>query len=213
MTLFRQIDDYFSQKSRVEKISLVALLSLLVGYFLYIFFIDGAKSIYDKSNAQKMQLEHSISQNEAYLRNMADGNGAEHEISALESKIDALEKQKKDDQKKIQLVNKNLKDLSGLLFNKENWSQFLTSITTKASSNDVTIETISNRYVDNKGSFGHVLEIGIKCRGNFRGIVGFMADMEKNTLVTDIFSSDIKPNTQEGDLVADINISVWGVNH
>jgi len=213
MKLFKQIDDYFSQKSSVEKISLIVLLSLLVGYFLYVFFIDSAKSIYDKSNTKKMQLEHSISQNEAYLKNMGNGDGAEYEVSTLEGKIDALEKQKKDDKKKTELVDNNLNELSGLLFNKENWSQFLTSITTKASSNDVTIETISNRYVDNKGSFGHVLEIGIKCRGDFRGIVGFMADMEKNTLVTDIFSSDIKPNAQEGDLVADINISVWGVNH
>jgi len=213
MIIFKQIDDYFSQKSRLEKISLMALLSLVAGYFLYIFFIDGAKSIYEKSYTHKMQLERSITQNEAYLRNMADGDGAEYAVSSLEDKIDTMKAQMKNDTEKIGLVDKNLKDLSGLLFNKKNWSQFLTSITTRASTNNVTIETISNRYVDNKGSFGHVLEIGIRCRGDFRGIVGFMGDIEKNTLVTDIFSSDIKPNEQQGDLVADINISVWGVNH
>ncbi len=213
MIIFRQIDDYFSQKSNLEKVSLIALLSLVAGYFLYIFFVDSAKGIYEKSHKQKIQLERSIAQHEAYLRNMADGNGAEYAVSSLEEKIDVMKAQMKNDEETIQLVDKNLKDLSGLLFNKENWSQFLTSITTRASTNNVVIETISNRYVDNEGSFGHVLEIGIKCRGDFRGIVGFMGDMEKNTLVTDIFSSDIKPNEQQGDLVADINISVWGVNH
>jgi hypothetical protein len=89
----------------------------------------------------------------------------------------------------------------------------LDSITARARENNVIIRSVSNRYVDGNGSFGHVLEMSVQCRGDFPGIVAFMNDLEQNTLVTDIFNSNIYTEANSTQVRADINISVWGVNH
>jgi hypothetical protein len=98
-----------------------------------------------------------------------------------------------------------------MLFDQKSWSNFLNSITENAKQHNIDIQFIKNRYVDNKGNFGHVLEIEVGSSGNFKDMVKFLNVLEQNTLVTDIYSSRLKGNSDGID--ADINISVWGINH
>ena len=99
-----------------------------------------------------------------------------------------------------------------MLFNQKSWSKFLNSVTHKAEIQNVDLEYITNEYVDNNGSFGHVLEIGIGCKGEYKNIVKFMNELEQNVLVTDIFQSQMVSDINSSYTVADINISVWGIN-
>ena len=100
-----------------------------------------------------------------------------------------------------------------MLFNQKSWSRFLNSITDKAEMHNVDIQYISNHYVDNNGSFGHVLEITLGCKGKYKGIIKFMNELEQNTLVTDIYGSELLLDSNSSEIFADINISVWGINH
>jgi hypothetical protein len=77
----------------------------------------------------------------------------------------------------------------------------------------VELGLLSSKYVDNNGSFGHVLEIGLQCKGKYKNIIGFMNDLEQNTLVTDVYSSRVYSDANKSSIYSDINISVWGVNH
>ena len=100
-----------------------------------------------------------------------------------------------------------------MLFNQKSWSRFLNSLTNSAEVQNVDIRKIVNDYVDNNGSFGHVLEIGIECQGSYKNIVKFMNELEQNILVTDIYGTSLILDTNASEIVADINISVWGINH
>jgi hypothetical protein len=100
-----------------------------------------------------------------------------------------------------------------MLFNQKSWSRFLNSITKKAEIHNVDLEYISNKYADNNGSFGHVLEIGLGAKGNYKSIVKFMNELEQNVLVTDIFETKFALDSNSSDIKADIHISVWGINH
>ena len=100
-----------------------------------------------------------------------------------------------------------------MLFNQKSWSIFLNSITSKAAVHNVELEYISNHYADNNGSFGHVLEIGLGLRGTYKQITTFMNELEQNILVTDIFEAKLALDGNSSDILADINISVWGINH
>ena len=40
-----------------------------------------------------------------------------------------------------------------------------------------------------------------------------MNELEQNTLVTDIYGTKFSLDTNTSDIIADINISVWGINH
>ncbi len=57
------------------------------------------------------------------------------------------------------------------------------------------------------------LEIGIGCKGDYKNIIKFMNELEQNVLVTDIFKTEFTSDTNSSQTVADIHISVWGINH
>ena len=99
------------------------------------------------------------------------------------------------------------------MFNQKSWSRFLNSITQKAEIHNITLEYITNEYADNNGSFGHVLEIGLGAKGDYKSIVKFMNELEQNVLVTDIFKTELALDDNSSEIKADVHISVWGINH
>jgi hypothetical protein len=115
-------------------------------------------------------------------------------------------------EEKIALLNRSFERLSEVLFNRKNWSIFLDSITARAHANDVELLELTNHYVTGKKNFGHVLEMGIRCRGKFQSIMAFINDLEQNKLVTDVYQSDVRLDPEKSMIVADLNVSVWGVN-
>jgi hypothetical protein len=78
---------------------------------------------------------------------------------------------------------------------------------------NVKIEYIDNHYIDSNGSFGHILEISVGCEGEYKNIAKFINQLEKNVLVTDVYGSDIYLDENASTTLADIKISVWGINH
>jgi len=88
----------------------------------------------------------------------------------------------------------------------------LNSITKQAKKQEVNINYIENNYVNNDGSFGHVLQISVGCSGQYKQIVKFVNQLEKAVLVTDIYGSHLYLDKNDTMVSADINISVWGVN-
>jgi len=100
-----------------------------------------------------------------------------------------------------------------MLFNQKNWSIFLNSITQTAEKENVDISYINNEFLNSNGNFGHVLEINLGCKGSYKDIVKFINDIEQNKLVTDIYGTNIYLDDNTSEIVADINISVWGINH
>jgi hypothetical protein len=98
-----------------------------------------------------------------------------------------------------------------MLFNQKSWAIFLNSITETAKTHDIELQFIKNQYVDSNGSFGHVLEVEVGSRGEFKNLVKFVNELEQNVLVTDIYSSHLQGS--DNGINADINISVWGINH
>jgi len=115
-------------------------------------------------------------------------------------------------EEKIALLNRSFAKLSEVLFNRKNWALFLNSITARAQVNDVDLLEMINRYVHDKKHFGHVLEMGIRCEGEFQNIMAFINDLEQNKLVTEVYRSDLYVDPKTKRIVADLNVSVWGVN-
>ena len=90
----------------------------------------------------------------------------------------------------------------------------MNSITGKAEDNNVDILKISNKKIEsNSTSFGHVLEIQIQCQGEYKDILKFINELEQNKLVTDVYGSTLKTNKKKTAILADLNVSVWGVNN
>ncbi len=208
-----QLDEYFSKKSDSEKWMIILTVAAIVGYLLYIYLFPYAESRYKSSMMTMKSLQRKIAEDKKYLNSISGGTGdPNYTVRLKDREIAVLKKAIKNYQKKIALLDKNFEKLSEVLFNRTNWARFLDSITKRAHFNNVKVISLQNRYVKGKENFGHVLELGIHCSGRFQNIAAFMNDLEQNKLVTDIYRSKIYIDEKSNKIIADLNVSVWGVN-
>ncbi|TET87846.1 MAG: hypothetical protein E3J96_04565 [Sulfurovum sp.] len=209
-----ELDSYFAPKKESEKWLIILGIAGIIAYLAYAYLLPYTEKMYKKSETSKKSIQKSIVDNNTYLNSITVGGDREFYVKKFDRDIVTKKSNIVNLNKKIKFVNTNLEKLSDMLFNQKSWSKFLNSITDKAVIQNVDIQYIANKYVDNKGSFGHVLEIGIGCKGEYKGIVKFMNELEQNVLVTDIYGTKFSLDQNASKkIVADINISVWGINN
>ena len=208
-----ELDIYFAPKKESEKWMLILGVAGVIAYLGYSLLLPYTEELYNKSEKTKKRIQKSIADNNTYLNSITVSGDREYYVKKYDNDIIIKKKNIVDVNNKIKFIDNNLEKLSDMLFNQKSWSRFLNTITLKAEIHNVDLEYISNQYADNNGSFGHVLEIGLGATGNYRNIVKFMNELEQNVLVTDIFETKLALDNNSSDLKADINISVWGINH
>jgi len=208
-----ELDAYFEPKKESEKWLIILGIAGLISYIAYAYFLPYTESLFKKSESTKQTLEKRITDNERYLASITVNGDRNYKIKQYDREIvqkkENIESLKSD----IALVNSNLSKLSDMLFNQKNWSIFLNSITQTAQKENVDISYINNEFLSSNGNFGHVLEINVGCQGTYKDIVKFINDIEQSKLVTDIYGTHIYVDANTSKIVADINISVWGINH
>ncbi len=207
-----ELDSYFAPKKESEKWLIILGIAGMITYLAYDYLLPYTEKLHKKSEIAKKAIEKKIQDNTIYLNGITVNGDREFYVKKYTNDIIRKQKQVEKINKKITFIDSNLNKLSDMLFNQQNWSIFLNSITDKAALQNVNLEYISNKYVDNNGSFGHVLEVGIGCKGDYKSIVKFMNEMEQNVLVTDIYGTKMHMDENTSKVVADINISVWGIN-
>ena len=207
------LDAYFEPKKESEKWLIILGIAGLIAYMAYAYLLPYTEDMYKKSERVKKSIEKSISDHRTYLNSITVNGDREYYVKKFSKDIANKKKSIILLKNEIKFVDQNLNKLSDMLFNQKSWSNFLNSITDKAAIQNVEIEYIKNKYVDNNGSFGHVLEISVGCHGSYKDIVKFMNELEQNVLVTDIYGTDMKLDKNSSHILSDINISVWGINH
>jgi len=207
-----ELDAYFAPKKESEKWMIILGVAGIITYLAYDLLLPYTEQLYKKSEVTKKAVEKSIKDNTIYLNGITVNGDRDYYVKKYTRDIATKKKRIERLKDKIVFIDKNLNKLSDMLFNQKNWSIFLNSITDKAKTQNVSLQYIRNQYVDHNGSFGHVLEVGIGCEGNYKNIVKFMNELEQNVLVTDIYGTQLTMDENSSRIVADINISVWGIN-
>jgi len=208
-----ELDIYFAPKKESEKWMLILGVAGIIAYLGYSLLLPYTEDLYNTSERTKKHIQKSIADNTTYLNSITVSGDREYYVKKFDHDINTKKKNIVNITNKIKFIDSNLEKLSDMLFNQKSWSRFLNSITQKAEIHNVNLEYISNQYADNNGSFGHVLEVGLGAVGNYKSIVKFMNELEQNVLVTDIFETKFELDKNSSDIKADIQISVWGINH
>jgi len=207
------LDEYFAPKKESEKWLVILGIAGVIAYLGYTLLLPYTEDMYNESERTKKTVQKSIADSNTYLRSITIGGDRDYYVKKFDKDISTKKNNIVTFNNKIKFIDSNLEKLSDMLFNQKSWSKFLNSITTKAEIQNVDLQYITNEYIDNNGSFGHVLEIGVGCKGEYKSIVKFMNEIEQNVLVTDIFKTELSLDENSSDIIADIHISVWGINH
>jgi len=208
-----ELDAYFAPKKESEKWLMILGVAGIIAYIAYAYLLPYAETMYKKSEATKKSIQKSIISNNTYLNSITVSGDRNFYIKKFDNDIVRKKAKIVKVNSNIKFIDNNLEKLSDMLFNQKSWSIFLNSITHKAEVQNVDIQYIANHYLDSNGSFGHVLEISLECKGEYKSIVKFMNELEQNVLVTDIYGTKFTSDANSSEVMGDINISVWGINH
>ena len=213
VNILNNLDEFFETKSENEKWMMIGMMTIVIGYISYTFFYPYAEEKFKQAERKNKAIQKNILSNKQYLQSITQNGDRGFYIKKFDKEIRGLEKNIDTTNDNINFISENLEKLSPLMFNKENWSKFLNSITQQAKKQGVKINYINNTYVDTNGNFGHVLQTAVGCTGSYKSIDKFINRLESSVMVTDIYGLHIYPDQNNTAVSADINISVWGVNH
>ena len=207
-----KMDKYFSAKKESEKWLMILGVAGTIAFLAYTYLLPYAESLYKSSEAKKNRLTKSIAAENTYLNSITVSGDRNYYIKKYDKDIKSKKVQIVSLDKKIQYMDTKLQELKGMLFSEKSWSIFLNSLTENAQNYNINIEHIINRHVERDGNYGRVLELNLGYRGQYEDVLQFMHKLEQNRLVTDIQSIDLS-NDRSGGIYADVNLSVWGINH
>ncbi|WP_457597198.1 type 4a pilus biogenesis protein PilO [Hydrogenimonas sp.] len=208
--LLEKLDNYFEEKKETEFYLLVLGIVAIVGFISYSYLIPITEKQLKKDLQTQRALLTKIDGEKAYLASVTVNGDQRYRIKKLQNEIAKLKIRFSDLKEINEYSDYQIQTLSELLFNERNWAKFLDSITLKAKRNHIDIALISNKFINNKDSFGHVLEIGVECQGKYRNMISFMNEIEESELVVDIYDIDLESNDT---INANFKVSVWGINY
>lgn len=209
MNILDRLDNYYYSKKPNEVWLIVILVSVLIGYLIYTLLSPIASDYREYQESRNLELTNSIDEANNFLRSITVNGDRDYMVKELDRKIVNKRVELNSYRAKLAKLTGAVKTLNGVLYTKDNWSKFLHNIAIKAKDNNLKVDTISNEILDQNGTFGKVLDINIKCQGEYGDILSFMNDLEQTKLVANITNvklkaSDIAPQ-------ADINLTVWGI--
>lgn len=212
--ILEKLDIYLNAKQENEKNIMIYGVGVLIAALAYYILLPLAEDRYNLTAEEKEKTQKVLDVQEAYMSSITVHGDKDYKVKQLSNEIDQKKHTIADMENKTILINNSMQKLEDMIFDKKSWSTFLDSITATASNNNVSILKLDNNFTEsNKTTFGHVLEIKIKCEGDYKDILKFMNDVEQNRLVTDIYGSQLKVNKKRSAILADLNISVWGINN
>ncbi len=204
------LDNYFEGKKDSEFYIIIAGILFIFGYLSYGMLIPMSEEVLKRDLSTKSSLERAIHGHEQYLKSITVNGDRRFKIKQLQNEIQQVKNDFKDTKELNEYFDYQIQTLSEMLFNEKNWAKFLDSITKQAKKHHVKITLISNKFIDNNKSFGHVLEIGIRCEGSYKNMLAFMNAIEESNLVVDIYHIDLQSGKK---ITSDMKVSVWGINY
>lgn len=210
MDFLDKIDNYFYSKKPTEVWMMVVLVAVLFGYLIFSILSPIATDYREAQVSINKNLTKKINTGRSFLRSITVNGDKNYKVKDLDKKIVNKTRDLNNYRNKMSKISGAMHKLSDILYTKDNWSKFLHNIATKAKDNNLKVYSINNEVYDQNGTtFGKVLEVNVKCQGDYGEILSFMNDLEQTKLVANVSSVKLKASSKAP--IVDVNLSVWGI--
>ena len=199
------IDSAFKEKTQKDKYMAYLMIVAVVFAFSYLLFWDSSFEEFESTRAKVVSLEKKIKADKLYLQ-----RNPESKIAKLEKDIVAINKEMLMHKDNNAYIKSKIETISSLIYDERAWGEYLHSISKNAQKYNVKILNFTNRYSNNKSSFGHILDISLKSTSNYKNTLKFINSLEQSDLVVDLHHLNIKAQSK---LNTELKISVWGITY
>lgn len=209
--LFSQIDEALKDKKPNELMLYYALVFIVVGYVAYAYAMPVTEKMLKRTQRDLVETNKKLNTEKTYLASKTRNGDQLYYVKKLKKDIVRLENNLEKSVYTNGYVDNKLKDLSYLLYNDENWANFIDKVAFLAKQYKINIKSIKSTFTET--DFQKVeksLEIEIDSNGDFNDIMLFVNSIEESELVVDIYNMQFVGETGVN---ANFKIAVWGLKY
>ncbi len=210
-TLFDRIDAFFYGKKSSEVSLLFLIVFVFIAFISYSYIFPVTDKMLKQTTRLSKEMEKKLFDENAYLKSVSKDGDEEFFIKKVKQDIEKAKRSLEETTLANAYIDTKLKELSYLLFNDENWANFLDSITQLAKDNHVSIKVIENKINEPSiQKIEQILNLKVDFAGNFANTMKFINAIEESELVVDIY--ELKCEGQKN-IEGHLNIAVWGMKY
>ena len=211
--ILSKLDNYFDTKKQSEVSIIFFGSALVIVYIVYMLCFDPSQNFYDEKLDAHTRVSSELSKTRDYLTSVSSPEGDRNfKINEETKNLEVLKNRYANVLKFNGYFDAKLKELSFLLFNDQNWANFLDNIVLLAKQNNIKIlELKSDIKEPNLQKIEQILNIDLTFLGGFKDMLSYINSLEESKLVVDLHKMDV--NSTQKDLGAKISISVWGMKY
>lgn len=211
--ILSKIDQYFDSKKPNETNLIFLGSALIIAYLVYMLCFDPSQNFFDEKLDKHTRISTKLENTRNYLASVSSPDGDRNfKINEENRNLSNLKLRYTNILKFNTYFDSKLKELSFLLFDNQNWANYIDSIVLLAKQNNIKIlELKSDIKEPNFQKIEQILNIDVTCLGNFKDMLSYINGLEESKLVVDLHKMDI--NSTQKDLGAKLSISVWGMKY
>ncbi|MBP3207248.1 MAG: hypothetical protein J6M21_03195 [Campylobacter sp.] len=217
-TTLDKIDSWFESKGSSANTYLVLAL-LVAGALAYLALSTGAQEYFDNEQSRLNKATQNL--NEATNSLNAFGPLGDGTYSQIKNKEVVLKGEKARLNETIdsnQYVDNKLREVSNVTYNRENWAEFLDSLTEMAVKSNVKVFAITSeeKDIDQKTLVLEpqaMLDVGVVMEGTYHNVLRYINAIEESKMIVDVNKLDINKSSTDGKIGGSIGISIWGVRY
>jgi len=199
------IDKSFAHKKQQEIYMTYGMVASVFIFLSYFFLFESAEQGYIKTVAETKKVEKKLTGDNNYLKWNPVSKIAQIKKQTANGKLKFVELKDKSE-----YIKYKIEQISSLYYDAQAWGSFIDSISENAKKYKVKLNYLSNKFSEEKGSFGHILDIEIKIDGQFHQTMQFINSLEQSFLVVDVHEAKL---TATDKLETELTISVWGITY
>ena len=199
------IDKSFAEKQPQEIYMTYVMVAAIFIAASYLLLWDSAELGFKKTEKEVAEIQKKITDHSNYLK-----WNPESKIVSLKSQTVKLKQDFVTLKDRSEYIKFKIEQISSLYYDEQAWGQYIDSISENAKKYGVKLNYLSNNFSNDKNTFGHVLDIGVKVNGNFHKTMKFINSLEQSFLVVDIHNVDLLASKR---IDSELKISVWGITY
>ena len=217
-TTLDKIDAWFESKGTSANTYLIAAL-FLAGGLAYLALSPSAQEYFDNEQSRLEKATSDLDRATNELNGfMPLGDGTYNKIKQEENQLKTEQGALDETIDSNQYVDSKLREVSNVTYNRENWAEFLDSLTTMAEKSSVKVFAITSEEKDIEKDIANLkpqamLDVSVVVEGTYHNVLRYINSIEESKMIVDVNKLDINKATSDGKIAGTIGISIWGVRY
>ncbi len=209
--VFEKIDNSLSGKKESELALIFLMIFVFIGFIAYSYLFPITDKKLKQTKRNLISMNKKVQNEKSYLRSVTRNGDERFYIKKATNELKGAKILLEKTTYTNTYVDSKLKKLSYILFNNQNWSKFLNSITSLAAKNHVKIKIIEDKINEpSLQKIEQILNLKVEFNGKFKNVMNFINQVEESKLVVDIYEMELKGASG---IDGFINIGVWGMKY